>query len=176
MRSPIVGVGFTKNNCRGGFYPQYPTSTNNLNKPAPTPPITYINLDFLNMRSPIVGADFTKNNCRGGFYPQYPTSTNNLNKPAPPITYINLDFLNMRSPIVGADFTKNNCRGGFYQQYPTSTNNLNKPAPTPPITYILISSDSRNISGRFTLFVRAGLPDCGLLTMIVGETRPYPYK
>src|SRR4028118_139551 len=95
MRSPIVGAGCTKNNCRGGFYQQYLTSTNNLNKPAPTPPITYINLDFLNMRSRIVGVGFTKNNCRGGFYQQYLTSTNNLNKPAPtpPITYINLDFL-----------------------------------------------------------------------------------
>ena len=29
------------------LYQQYLTSTNNLNKPAPTPPITYINLDFL---------------------------------------------------------------------------------------------------------------------------------
>jgi hypothetical protein len=55
MRSPIVGAGFTNNNCRGGFYQQYLTSTNNLNKPAPTPPITYINLDFLPFSKPIGG-------------------------------------------------------------------------------------------------------------------------
>jgi len=80
----------------------------------------------------------------------------------------------MRSPIVGAGFTNNNCRGGFYQQDLTSTNNLNKPAPTPPITYINLDflPFSKPIGG-FTLFVGAGLPDCGLLTMIVGETRPY---
>jgi hypothetical protein len=47
MRSAIVGTGFTNNNCRGGFYQQYLTNTNNLNKPAPTPQITYINLDFV---------------------------------------------------------------------------------------------------------------------------------
>ena len=74
----------------------------------------------------------------------------------------------MRSAIVGASFSNNNCRGGFYQQYLTSTNNLNKPAPTPPITYF-----SKPI-GRFTLFLGAGLPDCGLLTVMVGKTRPYP--
>ncbi len=53
-RSP-VGVDFTNNNCRGGFYQQNLTSTNNLNKPAPTPPITYINLDFLPFSKPISG-------------------------------------------------------------------------------------------------------------------------
>ncbi len=46
-------AGFTNNNCRGGFYQQNLTSTNNLNKPAPTPPITYINLDFLPFSKPI---------------------------------------------------------------------------------------------------------------------------
>src|SRR4028119_812747 len=96
----------------------------------------------------------------------------------------------MRSPMVGAGFTNNNCRGGFYQQYLTTTNNINKPAPTPQITYInldflplskhkrsiypvWISCHYQNISGGFTLFVGAGLPDCGLLRMIVGETGPH---
>jgi hypothetical protein len=32
--------------CRGGFYKQYITMTNNLDKPALTPPITHINLKF----------------------------------------------------------------------------------------------------------------------------------
>jgi len=59
-------ASFTNNNGRGGFYQQNLTSTNNLNKPAPTPPITYINLDFLpfskHKRSiyPIPGGGFTR--------------------------------------------------------------------------------------------------------------------
>ena len=88
-RSPIVGAGFTNNNCRGGFYQQDLTSTNNLNKPAPTPPITYINLDFLPFSKPIGGFTF-------GWGPVYqivddwrwlwvkPAPTNNLHQPGFP--------------------------------------------------------------------------------------------
>ncbi|MEG4170818.1 hypothetical protein, partial [Microcoleus sp. S13_D1] len=43
---PARGINYF-GNCRGGFYQQYLTNTNNLNKPAPTPPITYMNLDFI---------------------------------------------------------------------------------------------------------------------------------
>ena len=32
--------------CRGGFYEQYLTPVKNLQKPAPTQRITYINFDF----------------------------------------------------------------------------------------------------------------------------------
>ena len=32
--------------CRGGFYEQYLTAVKNLQKPAPTQLITYINFDF----------------------------------------------------------------------------------------------------------------------------------
>ena len=40
---------------RGGFYRQYITSTSNLYKPAPTPPITYMNLDFARRRKTYMG-------------------------------------------------------------------------------------------------------------------------
>ena len=43
------------NDRRGGFYRQYITSTNNLYKPAPTPAITYMNLDVDPRRKKYMG-------------------------------------------------------------------------------------------------------------------------
>ncbi|MEG4596742.1 hypothetical protein QUB00_33775, partial [Microcoleus sp. F8_C2] len=64
--------------------------------------------------------------------------------------------------------------GGFYRQYITSTNNLDKPAPTPPITYINLDFDrNRKTYMGIYRWVGAGLLYCRLLTIIVGETRPY---
>jgi predicted YcjX-like family ATPase len=103
--------------CRGGFYQQYLRLTNNLYKPAPTQPITQINL--------ILEIDHPKK-CKFRF----PTQAGRvyyivgfphrwLLKPAPTMA----------------------CRGGFYQQYLRLTNNLYKPAPTQPITLNQNSTD-----------------------------------
>ena len=65
-------------------------------------------------------------------------------------------------------------RGGFYRQYITSTNNLYKPAPTPPITYMNLDfARRRKTYMGIYRWVGAGLLYCRLLTIIVGETRPY---